>query len=271
VTDTDKLPGLGDDAQPPTDEPQESVPAEFQALVGVIERLESFDSGVTLEWLDGFLTALAAMPQIPPHEAWLGWAFGDSFDRAFADPQAQAEALLPLSARVQALREALNIEALVDDDEALRLEPLMQLWSDADRAELVAQGVPPEDAAQMQTGGDWSSGFLSLIGHGADVLPQLRAGSEADQYQQHLLRTVESLQWDPSQPEFQAFAAEGWKNADPTRDELVTEACFAVQELRVFWYEESLRPAPRQAQAVPGRNEPCFCGSGKKFKKCHGA
>jgi len=21
---------------------------------------------------------------------------------------------------------------------------------------------------------------------------------------------------------------------------------------------------------VPGRNEPCFCGSGKKYKLCHG-
>jgi uncharacterized protein YecA (UPF0149 family) len=27
-------------------------------------------------------------------------------------------------------------------------------------------------------------------------------------------------------------------------------------------------PAPSK---TPGRNDPCFCGSGKKFKKCHGA
>lgn len=26
------------------------------------------------------------------------------------------------------------------------------------------------------------------------------------------------------------------------------------------------RPAPKNV-----RNKPCFCGSGKKFKKCHGA
>jgi hypothetical protein len=31
-------------------------------------------------------------------------------------------------------------------------------------------------------------------------------------------------------------------------------------------YEPSARPA--QGQKIPGRNEPCFCGSGKKFKKC---
>jgi uncharacterized protein len=29
---------------------------------------------------------------------------------------------------------------------------------------------------------------------------------------------------------------------------------------------ETLRKAPE-----PGRNDPCPCGSGKKYKKCHGA
>lgn len=28
---------------------------------------------------------------------------------------------------------------------------------------------------------------------------------------------------------------------------------------------------PYIAPVVPGRNDPCHCGSGKKFKKCHGA
>ena len=27
---------------------------------------------------------------------------------------------------------------------------------------------------------------------------------------------------------------------------------------------------PIQVEKTPGRNEPCFCGSGKKFKQCHG-
>jgi preprotein translocase subunit SecA len=29
-------------------------------------------------------------------------------------------------------------------------------------------------------------------------------------------------------------------------------------------------PAPRSAGAKIGRNDECYCGSGKKFKKCHG-
>jgi SEC-C motif-containing protein len=31
------------------------------------------------------------------------------------------------------------------------------------------------------------------------------------------------------------------------------------------------RAAPAKVAATPGRNEPCPCGSGKKYKKCHGA
>jgi uncharacterized protein len=28
---------------------------------------------------------------------------------------------------------------------------------------------------------------------------------------------------------------------------------------------------PVRKTATPGRNDPCPCGSGKKYKKCHGA
>jgi uncharacterized protein YecA (UPF0149 family) len=27
---------------------------------------------------------------------------------------------------------------------------------------------------------------------------------------------------------------------------------------------------PVRVEKTPGRNEPCFCGSGKKYKVCHG-
>ena len=33
---------------------------------------------------------------------------------------------------------------------------------------------------------------------------------------------------------------------------------------------EPQRPEPIRAQKTPGRNDPCPCGSGKKFKNCHG-
>jgi hypothetical protein len=34
--------------------------------------------------------------------------------------------------------------------------------------------------------------------------------------------------------------------------------------------EEEPEPEPPPPPAKPGRNDPCPCGSGKKYKKCHG-
>ena len=35
--------------------------------------------------------------------------------------------------------------------------------------------------------------------------------------------------------------------------------------------EASVPDQPVLKQKTPGRNDPCWCGSGKKYKKCHGA
>ncbi len=32
---------------------------------------------------------------------------------------------------------------------------------------------------------------------------------------------------------------------------------------------EDAKPMPIRARKLPGRNDPCYCGSGKKYKKCH--
>jgi preprotein translocase subunit SecA len=42
------------------------------------------------------------------------------------------------------------------------------------------------------------------------------------------------------------------------------------------YYDEEEMPAPVEQRVLAeeeqiGRNDPCWCGSGKKFKKCHGA
>jgi preprotein translocase subunit SecA len=33
---------------------------------------------------------------------------------------------------------------------------------------------------------------------------------------------------------------------------------------------EPVAHQPVRVEKTPGRNEPCFCGSGKKYKLCHG-
>jgi preprotein translocase subunit SecA len=33
---------------------------------------------------------------------------------------------------------------------------------------------------------------------------------------------------------------------------------------------EPVQQQPVRVDKTPGRNDPCFCGSGKKYKLCHG-
>ena len=59
------------------------------------------------------------------------------------------------------------------------------------------------------------------------------------------------------------FKENGWEHKieqDPDKDEDITDL-----ELLLNW------PKPQKVEEKVGRNEPCPCGSGKKYKKCCGA
>src|SRR6185295_19112812 len=47
---------------------------------------------------------------------------------------------------------------------------------------------------------------------------------------------------------------------------------FKKVEGRWFYVDgDQVKPPPAVRVVTPGRNDPCSCGSGKKYKKCHGA
>ncbi|MBI5181192.1 MAG: SEC-C domain-containing protein [Nitrospirae bacterium] len=43
-----------------------------------------------------------------------------------------------------------------------------------------------------------------------------------------------------------------------------------IEEIRLYSLKHASQLKPVEKPEMPGRNEPCFCGSGKKYKKCHG-
>jgi uncharacterized protein len=43
-----------------------------------------------------------------------------------------------------------------------------------------------------------------------------------------------------------------------------------VLEVRHFWFEKSIPPTVKRESPKVGRNDPCPCGSGKKYKNCCG-
>jgi len=45
----------------------------------------------------------------------------------------------------------------------------------------------------------------------------------------------------------------------------------ALEQLKNYCAPQVAKPGQPEKPAAPGRNDPCYCGSGKKYKKCHGA
>ncbi len=244
--------------------------AELQAFDATCGRLGGFNPDISFEWVDGFLAALAAGPRLPDTADWLGKLCGDAFERAFADPPDAEQAQRALQVRLKVLCEQLDPAALMDDPQALRLDPLMSEWTDADRQRLVEEeALSLEDAAVMQTGSLWAEGFLDAV----EVFPELwvePATEEDAEMFGALIDQIAALLIPAGHEAYAEHVALYYPKGDPTRDELLAEACGAVQDLRVYWLDRAPKPVTRRVEATPGRNDPCPCGSGMKYKKCHG-
>ncbi len=256
--------------------PRRSNPAELRAFDEVCERLSGFGLQLLPEFVDGFLAALAAGPSVPEPGRWLAALCEDSFDRAFADPPDRAQALRVLKTRLSVLLDQLDPEALLNDPDGLRLDPLMEEWTEAERLRVQQEeGLSEADALELQTGVVWAAGFMAAVQRLEGLWVAPATDEEQARLFTDLLQQVAVLGLPPAGEAWQAHLARYYPDqepgVEPERDMLITEACYAVQELRLWWFDHAPKPETRRVQAAPGRNDPCPCGSGQKFKKCHGA
>ena len=237
---------------------QEAVASDFEQ---VCWRLGGFDGRVSPEWVDGYLTGVLAGPRSVPLEEWLPAMLGDSFARVFADPSDARQAQRALTSRWRELAQHLDAEVLVDDPQTLYLAPWLVDYEDADREAFVAQGhgTAQQAADELRPGVAWSRGFVGATkDFASDWIAPAAEAPDSARYHDALQRIV-GLQ----QPGGVADAE--------ARDAQIDEACLAAQSLRLYWVDHAPKPSTRRVEAQPGRNDPCHCGSGLKFKKCHGA
>jgi len=251
--------------------PRNSTEADIEALERVCERLAGFGADISLEWVDGYLTALLASRRTTEVDEWLPAMLGDTFGRAFADPDDVSRAMAALLGRWQVIASQLDVDGLLDDPESVRLVPLMITYDDATRAELVEAGHMTADEAQdlLRTGALWAEGFMEAVEAFADDWPEPDLETEDGRWFDDCLSRVIGLMLPPD--ELTAHLARHYPGESLEREQLVDEACFAVQDLRLYWLDHPAKPDTRRVDAKPGRNDPCHCGSGKKYKKCHGS
>ena|GEM_PF-755383 len=164
-----------------------------------------------------------------------------------------------------------------DDDDMLETaELLSEYWQtlvarqqrkpDAhdEMCDVFVQFPAEEDVADLPNlpyGRDWAMGFLLAL----EDFPRSARLVLMDPEAKHSLGPIEALASGQSLEK---------RNSKLDLDErlgLILELPDCVWHLRGFWKATGSSTPPVRASKLPGRNDPCPCGSGKKYKKCHGA
>jgi len=218
-----------------------------------LEALEAFlmcdrapADSMMLSDLDGFLTGIAIGPELVPPSEWLPMIWGGHTPE-FIDHDEAAAIRDTIMARYH------EIVLQIADE---RCEPI--LWVDRD-------GTP--------IGFAWADGSLQAIMLRADAWEKLLTSEHVA-----FLLPILALCSDEAGQSLPGLSPE---QDDRLMDEAADLIPKCVIEIAAFWRGKSLRPIsmspvagltaePMRATTKVGRNEPCPCSSGKKFKKCCG-
>ncbi len=196
------------------------------------------DEGILdISELDGFLTAIISGPKALTPSEWMPVVWGD-FEPQWEDP-AQAEAILSLMLR--------HMNGIVNTlmEQPDKFEPIV-----------LAREVEGETITVVD---EWCVGYMKGLALAAD---EWRAGGEE----------VMEMMFPIS-----LFSSEaGWKQLDQLEAEevkvLQRSLPRTVQKIHAFWLKRRSNGSAHSPfvhdEPPVGRNDPCPCGSGKKYKKC---
>jgi uncharacterized protein len=224
-----------------------------------VEELDQFllsparsEESMTLDTLDGYLTAIVIGPTTLLPSQWLPGIWGSSEDDAHGyESTEQAERILELI-----MRHMNGIIATLEDDPDA-FDPL--LYS------MAYEGDPRE----YLDGEMWAYGFMD----GIELCREDWQPLFDDPAAKEALRPIRLLGAEDLTKEEQALTR--WPNE---REELTKQIAASVTEIYRFWlprrqavHDRVVASTVRRDEPKVGRNDPCPCGSGKKFKKCCGA
>ena len=264
-------------------QPPSLTSEELQELDDLLDDLRSRGEEIPQwEFCDGFLAALVCTRRAIPLAESLPMLLGDGAELDVAEgeplPQLPAFASAEQQARFLALWQRrwdevvwqldAPVETLEDErtyqPEAMDMRGAVASLSEEQRAEMGEQEVP-------SFGQVWALGFMFAVENWPDDWATPRDKEAAGWIDDAMEAIVALTEDDTGKPEVCMFSEDGPPSTSQARVETFGEAIWAVYDLRKIWKSlgpriESVRKAPE-----PGRNDPCFCGSGKKYKKCHGA
>lgn len=242
---------------PPQSPHQPLSEAECDELFAVFDDDSLPDAAMSAEMADGYLTACVVGPvPVPAHE-WMEAIFGQPTLPIGADPERQHRLLQLLMHRHRDITVATAV-ALHDLTPDKLFLPLTSEVDDSERItpyRIDADGIRQGDWVCK----DWAEGFrLAMLD-----CPQWDSLTTNRKNFDLLVPIVLFAEgYNPEKPELQI---------DETTD-LLALLSLCLYNIRSFWkrHKHTHTPALRETGKV-GRNDPCPCGSGKKYKKCCGA
>ncbi len=249
---------------------------EFAELGAILDDLRTRHPDTpTLEFAEGFLAALvccrrqiAATDYLPVLLA-LPEAVAAT-ENAFADASQQQRFKALWQRRWQAVTQSLDTPvAALDDPGAYQPEVTDARAIDAERPE--GERAASTGAALASFGQVWARGFMAAVAAWPLEWAAPRNKAAAT-WRNAALDVVERLTLDDLEPP--TLSAFGDDDGPPTvslaRMNAFANALWAVYNMREMWRSLGPRIETVHHVATPGRNDPCTCGSGQKYKKCCG-
>lgn len=226
----------------PTPAPRLLTDDELARLDALLEAANP-EGSMTLEELDGFFAALACSAQPVSTDEYLTAALGAPPDEACARlPQTDAVLLRRL---LENHRQAVSGQLHQGDGYA---------------------PVLGQDEAGRAQGNAWAIGFVRGMALRPEAWDALDEDEEFADALDPLMRLVEEV--EPEED------AEPLPISDEERGPLIEamfEGVMDVYERLRTERERNLAPPPARRGDKVGRNDPCPCGSGRKYKLCCGA
>lgn len=269
---------------PPSSSPAPAEPAwmeteDFDELDVILDDLRGrYDETPQWEFCEGFMAAVICSRRPIAADEYLPVLLGtpaegealDAESGSFASDAQQGRFLTLWNQRWSEVEIALDAEVDSLEDDACYHPEVMDIRG-------AVADMPPEEQAAFK-GEDlpafaqvWALGFMFAVESWPDEWMAPRDKDAAKWLDGALQAVVAMTEDDTGACEVSPLSEEGTPSTSIARLNAFGEAIWAVYDLRELWKTMGPKVETLRKEATPGRNDPCSCGSGKKYKKCCGA
>ena len=206
--------------------------SELDRIERFLDAPEHAEQTLTLDMAQGLLAAVASGPAPVPRERWLPEIIGEA--------QADDEVVALLTRFAEETARQLN---------------------EADGFDFILYGEDDDLAP-------WAEGYLQGVELAEPRWDEMAGEEDLD----NILFPFLALTGDAKQLALES--GEAWMSEEEEAkllDEIRENFASHLFDVRQYFFDKSIPETVRRDAPKVGRNEPCPCGSGKKYKNCHGA